>query len=447
VTVPDTGVHAPETVPVPVVPAGTAKTRAVWTFADQALSSLTNFVLAIVVARAVSASDFGAFSLALVTFAFVVGLGRGMIGDPFVVRFTDAPRRIRRRATGQATGAALVFGALAGVVCALAAIFLTGHARYALLALALSLPGLVLQETWRHTFFAAGRPAAATVNDGVWAVVQFGLLGVLLAADVKSVFVITIAWGLSALVAAIVGILQTSIVPRPFSALAWYHETRDLNVRMALDFALNMGAVNLAIFLVGGIAGLVGVGALRAAQVLLGPLNLLFAGLSAFVLPALAREAASGRRLVRSALRASGATGAVASTWVVILLVLPTAVGDQILGESWAGAHSVMLGSGLVSIAVSFVLGASLGLKALRRADQMLRVTFLQSPLMLGLGALGAWQWGAVGAAYGFAIAQIFGLLICWTIFLRADAAPATGPRRAPSPYASSPPGRPTRRP
>jgi Na+-driven multidrug efflux pump len=51
-------------------------------------------------------------------------------------------------------------------------------------------------------------------------------------------------------------------------------------------------------------------------------------------------------------------------------------------------------------------------------------VTFLQAPFMLGLGAIGAWQWGVVGAAWGFAIAQVFGLVVCWVIFTRADAAP-----------------------
>lgn len=42
----------------------TGRSRMLWTFADQALSSLTNAALAIVVARSVSKDDFGAFGLA-----------------------------------------------------------------------------------------------------------------------------------------------------------------------------------------------------------------------------------------------------------------------------------------------------------------------------------------------------------------------------------------------
>ncbi len=66
------------------------KSRIIWTFADQALSSLANFALSIVVAREVSEDDFGSFSLMLVTFTFLIGLGRAGIGDPYVIRFTDA---------------------------------------------------------------------------------------------------------------------------------------------------------------------------------------------------------------------------------------------------------------------------------------------------------------------------------------------------------------------
>src|SRR4051812_2323833 len=85
-------------VPEPVIddspeddlPSGGNARRALWTFADQALSSLTNFALTIVIARAVGADSFAAFALALLTFSFVIGLSRAMIGDPYVIRFSAA---------------------------------------------------------------------------------------------------------------------------------------------------------------------------------------------------------------------------------------------------------------------------------------------------------------------------------------------------------------------
>jgi len=137
-------------------PPSSNRSRMIWTFADQALSSLANFALSIVVAREVSASEFGSFSLMLVTFTFLIGLGKAVIGDPYVIRFTDADLATRRRASRQATGAAIAFGVLAGLLCSIASIFLDRASAMGILGLGIAMPGLMLQETWRSAFFAEG---------------------------------------------------------------------------------------------------------------------------------------------------------------------------------------------------------------------------------------------------------------------------------------------------
>ena len=398
------------------------RSRIVWTFADQALSSLTNAALAVVVARTVSKGDFGAFALALLTFSFIVGLVRAFVGEPFVVRFSAASEAERRRGTAHASGAAVSLGVLASLICLAAAAVIGGETAATFTALALALPGLMLQDTWRHMFFAVGRPRAATINDLVWTVLQFGLLGLLLARGNDSIFLITLAWGVSALVAAFVGYLQTGIAPAPLASLSWLRETKDISVQLGLGFTLNMGAINLVTYVIGGIVGLAAVGAVRAAQTVLGPLNLLFAGFNAFVLPVLSRAAVAGERLLRPALLGSAALAGVASIWIAILVLLPRDLGHLILGDSWDGAHQVMLPSGLVLLAGALVLGASNSLVALSRADLMLRITVVQAPLMLILGILGAWQWGVVAATYGLVIAQTVGLVFCWYLFIKADA-------------------------
>ena len=60
--------------------------RASWSFGDQALSSLTNFALAVVVARAVTAEEFGAFGLAFSAYLLVLGLVRAVTAEPLLVR-------------------------------------------------------------------------------------------------------------------------------------------------------------------------------------------------------------------------------------------------------------------------------------------------------------------------------------------------------------------------
>lgn len=403
--------------------------RAFWTLADQAVSSLTNAALALVVARSVDGADFGAFSIALFTFGFVVGTGRAMVCDPFVIHYSDdaGPAHAagrpadRRQAAREASGAATAYGVVTGLACAVAGLVVEGHAGAALLALGLSLPGLLVQDFWRHAFFAAGRPRSAAANDVVWAVVQFAAVGALLATGHGSVFLLTLAWGGAALVAAVVGGRQAGVLPDPRAAFRWFRATRELNVRLGLDHVVNMGAVNLSIYLVGAIAGLIAVGAIRAAQVLLGPLQLLFFGLSAFALPVLSPLAASGARLRRPAILLSGGITLVAVAWVGVLLLLPHRVGVALLGDSWDGAWSVLLPIGAVMVAIAWSTGARVGLKALRRADLLVRVTVTHAPFVIVLGVLGAALDGARGAAVGYAAADLFGTVLIWVVFLAAD--------------------------
>lgn len=290
--------------------------RALWSFGDQALSSLTNAALSIVVAREVGQASFGAFSLALVTFSFVIGISRAVVSDVFVIQFSGAAEAERRPAVRRSTGGALAIGVLAGSVCLFAGLLLPHHeTRTALLALGLSLPGLLLQDSWRFVFFAADRPAAAFVNDLVWAVVQFSAVGALIVTGRHSIFLITLAWGGAALMAAGVACAQGALLPAPGGALAWFRDNRHLNVRMGLDYVINMGAVNLTTYLIGAFIGLVAVGALRAAQVILGPLQLVYSGSQAFLLPVLSRQAGRGQDLRRTALLVSGAVTAVSATW------------------------------------------------------------------------------------------------------------------------------------
>ena len=72
-------------------------------------------------------------------------------------------------ATSAATGTALVAGIVGGLACAAAALVFPSTGK-ALLALAVCLPLLLLQDTWRHAFLARGSPSAAFLNDLAWAV-------------------------------------------------------------------------------------------------------------------------------------------------------------------------------------------------------------------------------------------------------------------------------------
>jgi O-antigen/teichoic acid export membrane protein len=149
--------------------------RASWGLGDQALSSLTNFALGAVVARSVSPESFGAFTLAFATYLLVLGLSRAVSSEPFVIRFSAVSDREWARGVASSTGTSILVGIVGGIGCAIAGILTTGNVRGSFLALALTLPGLMLQDNWRNVFFARRGGAQAFVKDLVWAVVLFPL--------------------------------------------------------------------------------------------------------------------------------------------------------------------------------------------------------------------------------------------------------------------------------
>src|ERR1700685_1030813 len=85
-----------------------------WGVADQAVSSLTNFAVSIYVVRTLGATQFGAFSLAYVTYGFALNASRGLSTDPLMVRFSGTDVATWRRAVANCTGTAALVGLVAG---------------------------------------------------------------------------------------------------------------------------------------------------------------------------------------------------------------------------------------------------------------------------------------------------------------------------------------------
>ena len=396
--------------------------RAFWTFADQGLSSLTNAALTFMVARAVDVAVFGAFALALLTYSFAVGLSRAVVSEPYVVGYSAKDESAQRAAMARSGGAALALGLIGSLACLVVTLIFGGYVSAAFLGLAICLPGLLVQDNWRHIFFAVAEPRKAFFNDLVWTVLQFaGMALLLLDGGTRNVMLIVVVWGLSANVAMLYGIYQTRVVPAVGSALDWMREFSALARQLGLGFIVNTGAIHAATYSVTGFVGKEGVGGMRGAQTLLGPLNLLYSGFNAFMLPMQARRVAARQGLLLAALPGPLALAVITATWTGILMVLPRSVGVQLLGDTWDLSVDAFLPTGLLMLAACLVLGASNSLIALSRADVMLRILLVQGPLMLGLGMLGAWQFGLVGALYGFAIAQTVGCVLCWAVFLRIE--------------------------
>ena len=296
--------------------------RLAWGVVDQGMSSLTNFLIVATVAHLLGAAQLGAYSIALVTYAVALNASRGLATDPLMVRHVGESGQVWRDAARRCTGTALAVGLASGVVVTGAALLLPQPTRGAILALGLTLPALLLQDSVRFVFFVAGQGGRAFVTDLVWAVALVpALLAVYLAGHgTASWFVL--AWGASSAVAAVAGLSLASVLPRPLKAPDWLAAHRDLGFRYMVEGVAGSFATQLRAYGIGIALGLTALGYLQVVNTLMGPFMILFLGTGMVIVPELGRIVRrSPRRLVHActlmALVLAGAAAAVGRGVVV----------------------------------------------------------------------------------------------------------------------------------
>ena len=387
--------------------------RLSWGLLDQGVSSLTNALLSVYVAHLLGAAQFGVFGLAYVTYFFVLSASRGLATDPLMVRFSGVDLRVWRRAVRDCTGTALFVGLIAGSLVLAVAMVLPEATREAFVALGLTLPGLMLQDSWRFSFFALGRGNQAFLNDVVWAVVLAPTMLILRLVGHMNVFYAVLAWGGSATVAAAVGPLQARALPKLSHALSWLSETRDLGPRYMAEGIASPLATQLRSYGLGFMLGLASVGYVQASVTLIGPVTIIFVGVSLVLIPEAARvlRRSPQHLLLFCQLTSAGLAVAGLSYGIVMLAALPNGLGDVLLGPIWHGAYPLMVPTMLGVIGSGLAIGASAGLHALGASRRSLRASIISGITFAGLSLAGAAAWGAVGCIYGTAVSVWIGML------------------------------------
>jgi O-antigen/teichoic acid export membrane protein len=402
--------------------------RGFWIAGDEAISSLTNFGLSILVLRSVSTADFGAFTITYTAYAFALNICRGLVGEPQLVRHSHVEIDEWRETTKQAVGTAFVLGVggaalLLGVVPIL---YATGGelsvTAGTLLPLAILLPALLVQDSWRYVFFAIGRPSRSFFNDLVWGISQAGLLFLVFQEGDRTAPAFLLAWGGAAAVAAVFGLVQAAVLPRPMRAWAWLVSHKDLGPRFTAEFIVDRGSSQVMLVIVAGVSGFAAVGLINAARVALGPINFLFAGTTGFGIPEGIRIWRSRpERLEQFAWALGISLVVVAVACGATLYFMPLDFGIELFGKTWSLAH------GLIPLVTAWVAGAGLiqgarvGLRVHAAARQALAVKTAFGLSILGTCTLGAVLDGAWGASAALAFVSWCAALAWWWQFRRVN--------------------------
>lgn len=388
--------------------------RLSWGLADQAVSSMTNFAVGIYVARSLGITAFGIFSLAWVTYGVLLNVSRGLATDPLVVRFSAVAPDVWRGAVARSSGTALGVGAVAGAGSLLIGLAVGGPVGVAFVGLGIVLPWLLLQDSWRFAFFASGQGQKAFANDLVWGIALIPAL--FFAGRHGTVFGFLLAWGFSGAVAAAYGCVQTGLAPRPAGVRGWLRDQRDLGPRYLVENISNSGSSQVRMYGLGAIAGLAAVGAVRGAELLLGPFIAVLMGLSIVAVPEAARVLRRDPRKLPLFCLVLGAAQALgAALWgLVLLLLLNDRLGTLILGDVWHSSSALILPASLAVTLAGLITGAAAGLRALGAARRSMRCQLLASLAYVAGGLGGAVIAGALGSAWGVATAILFGVAVWW---------------------------------
>jgi O-antigen/teichoic acid export membrane protein len=396
-----------------------------WTVIDQGISSASNLLFVVTVARTSNVEKFGTFFLAYMAYGLLLGAGRAIGGDILLLRAEQQPADLERDSR-RLLGIALTHGLLGGLVACSISPLVGGTLEGVLLGLGVALPFLFLQDALRYCLFARRRPALAAANDLIWLAVQVVATVVLLqTVPEPGPASIVLAWASGAVVAVGAGLWQAWLIPTLRGLPAWFTQDRARVSSFFVssffgDFAMNSSSSYASAYLIAAIGRVTDVAAVRGGMLLFAPLDALFMAVRLVTLPTLARSVPlGGFQLRRHARLVAVVSVALTAAWAVAVLSLPAEAGRAALGASWAVVTPILLPIALACAARYVALPAQAGLWALGETRSIVRIRFRVTLLVFAGVIIGTHAAGALGAASGLAVAYFMEGVLSWARFVR----------------------------
>ena len=394
--------------------------RSAWAVADQGVSSVSNLLVLILVARSVAPAEFGAFAVAVETYLVLVFVGRGISSDVLVTAHAaDAPAALNRAARAGAAVMIWAGSALALVVGAIG-LALDGPLGSNLAMLALVLPGLLIQDFVRYVFVVRERPDVAFALDSLWLVLEIPVLVMATRADQSSAMLLAL-WGACGLVTGAVGLAWARLIPTgPAAAVAWLGRHLRLWPYFVLENLVFRATILIVMVGLTITAGLAGVAGLRAATAIFAPVGVLGRGVAVVAVPDLARRVADPPAVRRGVRRLAWLLTPLPLMLAAALLMAPDRVGKELFGESWQLAAPLLWLTAISAAGSMYATALTVGLRALQAARSGLTARIVVALLSVVAALVGGWAGGAYGAALALAASSPVHAAVWWWQFHRA---------------------------
>ncbi len=339
------------------------------TLTSQLVSSASNFLLGVLIARAGGADALGAFGIAFLVWLAVLGANRALVTEPMTVLGSTAGSPVELR-EGLVGSVVLGLGVAAVLAVACGFVELAGVGAVGVLALVPWLPSLLAHDYCRAAAYRRQRPDRALLSDLTFAVVQAALTVTLFVLDVRSVAAFMAAWGVGATAGAAAGM---GLVDIRLGARGGVTRLRALWPRsrwFLAEFGTSFPADQGYLLLLPVLLGTAQFGVYRAGASLIGPVVVVFLAGGNVGLPECVRRLRHGgmRGLADYPQRLTGAVLVVTGLYCGAVAAFAEPILRLAYGEEFAVAAVItyLVAGQYVLLALGF--GAGVAMKA---ADQL----------------------------------------------------------------------------
>jgi hypothetical protein len=395
--------------------------------ADQAVFSIGNMLFFLVLARQSTDNIFNLVATGMLVYESLQLALRGTFAQPASLLLPSmfSSRRARQLASGQLGYVLLLAMGCTLVVGVAELLLLSGFRLRILLGVSFLFIPIMFQEGVRAISFAMQRPKAALISDVTWTAIQ--LIGTIVLLSIGAAtpgWLITL-WGVGAAAGAVAGLASLHLVPRLRYVGDWLAAVEPLAGKLTVENLLSALQTQAVSWIVLGVVGPSGVGAIRGIRTLFGPANALRAGLRQAVLPILRRRIADDRQFVSRASAMAGLVIAVVGVVSgLIVILLPAGFGAELLGETFPAAQDLAAVYTVFIIGSAAVITCQIMLMADRLVGQVVRARAVLAATTLALVPIGAVVDGAFGALVAAAVAQLLSLPFWFGYVRRADLMP-----------------------
>jgi O-antigen/teichoic acid export membrane protein len=395
---------------------------------DQALLSAANFLTIVILARELTPPDFGAFVLAYTGLVLLNGLQTALVTQPHNVlghgrTFAEYPAYTSSTAAGQALFTA-PFAALA-LFAAFATQALGADVAPILFALVPALIAWQAQEFVRRVLYTEGRLRSVAVTDVLSYGGQVAVLLVLSLGETMTPARALYVVAATSTVGALYGTwaIRPSLTGRIDRAIL--RENWEFGKWLGAAIAASWLATHLYVYLTAVTVGAGAAGALKAAQIVLGPVNAFLLFL-ATVLPirfAATRDGRGDRALDRDVRRAYLVTVSPVLVYGALAAALAGPILGLFYGDTYRDYTQVVLLFSVYYVLMHVTSILTAALTAKRQTRALFKGSAYAGLLGVAVGWLLIEAWGVEGAVVGMIATSSIVNVVFWRAHRRSTLA------------------------